>query len=221
MAYPEGFDPENPSCPKCGGRMFDNRENKKSPKSPDFKCKDSDCGQPLWGTPYKGGAKSAPKAATPKQGELPMGSPTHRLTVDEWLTINDQVLATVTTSMVQALKAHSLTPMKENVGSLLTEARSLTASFWIAVGQKVVTTAPERPAPKEAEAKPAKPTEHAAPPGILLGNAAEGYRHLIGICDGLGSLESTRDMFMQDDNVPLEERAVLLQAVLSRRRELS
>lgn len=35
--------PSVPACPKCGGEMWDNREGKKNPKSPDFKCKDKTC----------------------------------------------------------------------------------------------------------------------------------------------------------------------------------
>jgi hypothetical protein len=32
-----------PSCPKCGGGIWDNRENKKNPKAPDWKCKSKTC----------------------------------------------------------------------------------------------------------------------------------------------------------------------------------
>jgi hypothetical protein len=32
-----------PACPKCGGMMWDNRQNKTNPKAPDFKCKDPNC----------------------------------------------------------------------------------------------------------------------------------------------------------------------------------
>ena len=35
-------------CPDCDGPMWDNRENKKNPKGPDFKCKDKDCGKAVW-----------------------------------------------------------------------------------------------------------------------------------------------------------------------------
>lgn len=31
------------NCPTCGGEMYDNRQNKKNPKAPDFKCKDTNC----------------------------------------------------------------------------------------------------------------------------------------------------------------------------------
>src|SRR3954463_14901222 len=30
---------DEPSCPKCGGRMWDNRLSKRNPKAPDFKCR--------------------------------------------------------------------------------------------------------------------------------------------------------------------------------------
>jgi len=35
-------------CPKCGGPMWDNREGKKNPKAPDFKCKDKGCDGAIW-----------------------------------------------------------------------------------------------------------------------------------------------------------------------------
>lgn len=32
-----------PPCPACSGPMHDNRDNKKNPKGPDFRCKDENC----------------------------------------------------------------------------------------------------------------------------------------------------------------------------------
>ena len=61
-----------PSCPKCNGAMWDNREGKKNPKSPDFRCKDKSCvdekgfGTGLWEKDIQKGAKPAPAPA--KQG---------------------------------------------------------------------------------------------------------------------------------------------------------
>lgn len=34
------------ACPKCGAEVWDNRNNKKSPKGPDFKCKA--CSEGFW-----------------------------------------------------------------------------------------------------------------------------------------------------------------------------
>jgi hypothetical protein len=35
-------------CPICGGPMWDNRTSKRSPKAPDFKCKNRDCDGAIW-----------------------------------------------------------------------------------------------------------------------------------------------------------------------------
>jgi hypothetical protein len=39
---------EIPSCPKCSGRMWDNRATKRNPKAPDFKCRDRSCDGVIW-----------------------------------------------------------------------------------------------------------------------------------------------------------------------------
>ena len=36
------------SCPKCGGRTWDNRLTKKNPRAPDFKCRDRTCDGVIW-----------------------------------------------------------------------------------------------------------------------------------------------------------------------------
>jgi hypothetical protein len=48
------------SCPKCGGRMWDNRLTKRNPKAPDYKCRDRSCDGVIW--PPK-----SPKAEPVKQ----------------------------------------------------------------------------------------------------------------------------------------------------------
>jgi len=45
---------DSPDCPKCGGRMWDNRATKRNPKAPDYKCRDRSCDGVVW--PPKGGA---------------------------------------------------------------------------------------------------------------------------------------------------------------------
>ena len=51
---------EEESCPKCGGRMWDNRATKRNPKAPDYKCRDRSCDGVVW--PPRD-AKAAPAAA--------------------------------------------------------------------------------------------------------------------------------------------------------------
>ena len=56
-----------PPCPKCGGEMWDNRENKRNPKAPDFKCKNAGCDGVIWPPrdPNAGPAKPAGTADDP------------------------------------------------------------------------------------------------------------------------------------------------------------
>jgi hypothetical protein len=51
-----------PSCPKCGGGVYDNRDNKKNPKAPDWKCKSKTCLDPKTGYVTAGWVKDAGKA---------------------------------------------------------------------------------------------------------------------------------------------------------------
>jgi hypothetical protein len=58
---------EELTCPKCGGRMWDNRLTKRNPKAPDYKCRDRSCDGVIW--PPKGekaGEKTAEKSESPK-----------------------------------------------------------------------------------------------------------------------------------------------------------
>jgi hypothetical protein len=36
------------TCPKCGGRMWDNRLTKRNPRAPDFKCRGRSCDGVIW-----------------------------------------------------------------------------------------------------------------------------------------------------------------------------
>jgi hypothetical protein len=41
-------DMEIVSCPKCGGRMWDNRLTKRNPRAPDYKCQTRSCDGVIW-----------------------------------------------------------------------------------------------------------------------------------------------------------------------------
>lgn len=65
-----------PPCPKCGGRMWDNRIGKRNPKAPDFKCRDRGCEGVIWpsrGTPAGDGGTepSSQVAATGTTDQIP------------------------------------------------------------------------------------------------------------------------------------------------------
>ena len=53
-------DMEIVSCPKCGGRMWDNRLTKRNPRAPDYKCQNRSCDGVIW--PPKTAATGAPVA---------------------------------------------------------------------------------------------------------------------------------------------------------------
>ncbi|MHB1223912.1 MAG: Rad52/Rad22 family DNA repair protein [Gemmatimonadaceae bacterium] len=44
----EAVDAGMPICPKCAGKMWDNRLSKRNPKAPDFKCRDRSCDGVIW-----------------------------------------------------------------------------------------------------------------------------------------------------------------------------
>ncbi|HKH92718.1 MAG TPA: hypothetical protein VKA54_12995, partial [Gemmatimonadaceae bacterium] len=57
------------SCPKCGGRMWDNRLTKRNPKAPDYKCRDRSCDGVIW--PPKGAKVETAKAPSEETEEIP------------------------------------------------------------------------------------------------------------------------------------------------------
>ena len=59
---PRSAKPTRP-CPECGKGMWDNRENKKNPKQPDWKCSDNRCGKAIWEDSKPKPASQAPPAA--------------------------------------------------------------------------------------------------------------------------------------------------------------
>jgi hypothetical protein len=56
----------NPPCPRCGGDMWDNREGKRNPRAPDYKCKDKGCDGVIW--PPRDAARTAAPATTTADG---------------------------------------------------------------------------------------------------------------------------------------------------------
>jgi hypothetical protein len=53
---------DEPSCPKCGGRMWDNRLSKRNPKAPDYKCRNRSCDGVIW--PAKGGQRGSDRSGS-------------------------------------------------------------------------------------------------------------------------------------------------------------
>ena len=53
------------NCPKCNAEMWDNRNKKKNPKAPDYKCKDTNCDGVIW-PPKQQQAQSSPQQYAPQ-----------------------------------------------------------------------------------------------------------------------------------------------------------
>jgi len=64
---------EEQACPKCGGRMWDNRLTKRNPKAPDYKCRDRSCDGVIWPPkPAKNESKNeTAKTAAEETEEIP------------------------------------------------------------------------------------------------------------------------------------------------------
>jgi hypothetical protein len=58
------------TCPKCGGRMWDNRLTKRNPRAPDFKCRDRSCDGVIWPS-NQSEQKSADRPPTDKKKANP------------------------------------------------------------------------------------------------------------------------------------------------------
>jgi hypothetical protein len=65
-------DMEAVSCPKCGGRMWDNRLTKRNPKAPDYKCQNRSCDGVIW--PPKPSAAAGSKEAATEVGSSNAGA---------------------------------------------------------------------------------------------------------------------------------------------------
>jgi len=61
---------DEPSCPKCGGRMWDNRLSKRNPKAPDYKCRNRSCDGVIW--PAKGGNRSSASGQSTAESAVPL-----------------------------------------------------------------------------------------------------------------------------------------------------
>lgn len=55
----------DPTCPVCDGLMWDNREGKKNPRAPDYKCRDKSCNGAIW----------PPRSSKPKASPMPEPEP--------------------------------------------------------------------------------------------------------------------------------------------------
>jgi hypothetical protein len=60
-----------PSCPKCGGRVWDNRITKRNPKAPDYKCRDRSCDGVIWPPKAEKAEQPEPAVRPAEPDEIP------------------------------------------------------------------------------------------------------------------------------------------------------
>jgi hypothetical protein len=89
-----------PSCPVCGGRMWDNRARKTNPKAPDFKCRTPDCTGRIWPGQLKGEAAADVAIGTGVPTDAPTGAPAR--------SAGPGPLADAVRSVVEAVSAQTL-----------------------------------------------------------------------------------------------------------------
>jgi Rad52/22 family double-strand break repair protein len=69
---------DEPTCPKCGGRMWDNRLTKRNPKAPDYKCRDRSCDGVIW-PPKPGKSEKVEKAEKAEGGAKALSEETEEI----------------------------------------------------------------------------------------------------------------------------------------------
>lgn len=63
------------NCPDCGGAMWDNRDSKRKPNQPDYKCKNKDgCGKGVWLEKKSGESTAAPALNGNSNGHAPVST---------------------------------------------------------------------------------------------------------------------------------------------------
>jgi len=78
-------------CPDCSSDMWDNRDDKRNPRSPDFKCKDKSCGKAIWLE------DEAPEGVNSETGEIEGDdTPPSEMTADQLQTLAQNVQGRLT-----------------------------------------------------------------------------------------------------------------------------
>jgi len=214
MAIPDGFDVNNPQCPKCGGKCWDNREIKRNPKQPDWKCKDKNCNGAVWIQSQKDNANQAqspvqkPQSA-PQPAPQPAYQPKPKLSKDAFWALQRDFFYLGITIVNQAAKDTGLGLSDYEVAGL---AQDMQAQALIALDRGCWAL----------EVEPvAEPAPQTAPQSSGLGEAANGYVQTLSVCATDADCDGVRTMFMVDQSVKPEERPALLKAWMDRKHEIT
>ena len=71
------------NCPKCDGPMWDNRDRKRNPKAPDFKCKNKACDGVIWPDNEEILTQKQPSVPPERPAQAPQAPPARQNGWDE------------------------------------------------------------------------------------------------------------------------------------------
>jgi hypothetical protein len=190
--------------------MWDNREGKRNPKAPDFKCRDKSCDGAVWLD--KGDKRSKPQGKPTGQSQSTQpayqAQPKRKaLTKDEFWALQREFLALGVMVVKQVRDENKLGLSDYEIAGL---AQDMQAQALIALEKGVwAVDVPEQGKPDDAQ------------PAAKLGDAAAGYVETLNVCLTEKDCDGVRTMFMQDANVTAEERQELLRLWMGRKRKLT
>lgn len=141
-------------CPKCGGAMWDNTNSKKNPRSPDFKCKDKNCGEGVW---LRDG--QIRQTTTPTDGPTPTPG-LAGLTPQQQANARQMVRSTYMTTMAYMAGAMAKVAKDSSIPLDMAAVQAATFSVYNTMDKKGLIPSHLKPAP---EAPPA-PKREPEPP---------------------------------------------------------
>jgi len=169
MALPQGFDVNNPACPHCGSRVYDNRETKQSPKSPDFRCSNQQCdsgnGRPwaAWLAPAGKGAVKTPQAQgarpVPAAAPAPALPPRQQVDLEKFYAVTNELAATTMLALVEICAHNKIVPSPD---ALLAETMTTVRQAWITAENGLLRLVALPPPPKSHKDKYLKALSEAA-----------------------------------------------------------
>ena len=145
-------------CPKCGGAMWDNRETKKNPRQPDFKCKNRACDEAVWLD--KGQIKQSTK---PTDGPTPTPG-LAGLTPQQQANARQTVRGTYMTTMAYMAGAMAKVAKDSGIPLDMAAVQAATFSVYNTMDKKGLIPSHLKPAPEPAPKREPEPPRRAPEP---------------------------------------------------------
>lgn len=151
---------------------------------------------------------------------------------DVFSAVSARVLQRSVVAIRQAFSDLGVNVTPDIAGTIIAEARSMVAQFWMAVEENVTAVAGyEGPAPVAATASPATTTGASAAPPANHSNGngsidgwdaiADGWRDELFLMDSAEAVDNAMKMFREDKGMGVAVRTELLRLAMNRKRELA